>query len=115
MVKKIVVFDEDVLSFQIEEHILKQCGFEVILLQGNSNIIEQIVQLQPDLILLDMFSSSFDSLEICKKIRQTKELKQIHIIILSSKAYESDKNRAYEFGADGYILKPLTEDKFLNV
>ena len=53
-----------------------------------------------------------DGLNLCKRIRTTAELAEIPFIMVSTKAYEFDQNRAFEFGADGYIRKPLNTQTF---
>jgi len=50
--------------------------------------------------------------EVCRQIRADTELASTRVVMLSSKPYETDREAARETGADGYIIKPLTADKF---
>ncbi|MEK9723082.1 MAG: MBL fold metallo-hydrolase, partial [Rhodospirillaceae bacterium] len=48
----------------------------------------------------------------CKRVRETPDLDTMKFIMVSAKAYEFDQKRAFEFGADGYIRKPLNTETF---
>lgn len=58
-----------------------------------------------DLYLLDGRLADGDGVELCKQIRQMD--RQTPILFFSAAAYERDKVRAIEAGADGYITKPI--------
>ncbi len=67
----------------------------------------------PDLILLDVKLPKIDGFQILEHIRQHPDLKLVPVIILSSSAEERDICRAYELGANSYLVKPVDFDEFL--
>lgn len=66
----------------------------------------------PDLILLDLRIPKIDGLEVLVKIKETDELKNIPVVILTSSAHEKDILTAYENYVNSYLVKPLDYEKF---
>jgi CheY-like chemotaxis protein len=60
----------------------------------------------PSLVLLDLKLPQLTGLEVLKWIRQQPELKSLIVIILSSSQQTSDISKAYELGANAYLVKP---------
>jgi two-component system, response regulator len=68
---------------------------------------------RPDLILLDIKMPKLSGLEVLQKIRNTEGCKHIPIIMLTSSDDDGDITRAYEYGANSYVRKPVASDAFL--
>lgn len=66
-----------------------------------------------DCVVVDMMMPGIDGLEFCRDVRADPAIRDIKIVMVSAKAYEFDKKRAFEFGADGYILKPINAHTFV--
>ena len=66
----------------------------------------------PDLILLDLNLPKISGLELLKKIKSDRQLKQIPVVVISSSWREEDVVAAYETGANSYIVKPVNFDEF---
>ena len=60
----------------------------------------------PSLVLLDLKLPRLDGFEVLKWIRETAGLRDLPVIICTSSAQEDDVRKAYELGANGYVLKP---------
>lgn len=67
----------------------------------------------PDLILLDRILSVIDGLEICKQIRDNKQLQHISIIVLAAHNTSAEKAEGLRLGADDYIAKPIDDEELL--
>jgi chemotaxis family two-component system response regulator Rcp1 len=59
----------------------------------------------PDLIILDLNLPRKNGFEVLREIRSTNEIKRIPVVILSSSGNQEDVNKAYECGANMYLLK----------
>jgi len=66
---------------------------------------------RPDLILLDLNLPKKNGLELLREVKLNSSLKQIPVIILTSSDSHSDINKAYESGANMYLLKPSNLDE----
>jgi CheY-like chemotaxis protein len=69
----------------------------------------------PALILLDLKLPKVDGLDVLARIKAHPRFKVIAVVVLTTSAEDSDVHRAYELGANSYIVKPVSFDKFLDV
>lgn len=106
---------EKILIIEDEEHIQELLTFNlnkeqyiVINILDGTNALETIAKEKPDLIILDLMLPGKDGIEICKEIRQNKELNYLPIIMLTAKSEEIDKVLGLEIGADDYVTKPFS-------
>lgn len=84
-------------------------------LLGNGEFADRIRHPLPDLILLDLKMPIMDGREVLQRIKQTRGLKRIPVIVLSSSKEEGDLAMTYDSGANSYLVKPVSFDGFLDV
>ena len=104
--------DPDMIGF-VTTH-LEAAGHMVASNTVSADTLPEILSVKPDCVLLDMMMPGMDGLEMCKALRDRKDLDRTKIIVVSGKTYEFDRKRAFEFGANGYITKPLKEKTFVS-
>lgn len=69
----------------------------------------------PDLLLLDLNMPGMSGFEVLERIREEGEFSGMKVLIFSSSQHEQDVRRAYEGGADGYLMKPLDFSELVEV
>ena len=69
---------------------------------------------QPRIILLDINMPKMNGLEFLKELRSDLDLKSITVFIMTTSNDDQDKIEAYKLNIAGYILKPLSFEKFVN-
>ena len=69
----------------------------------------------PALVLLDLKLPRKSGLEVLEWRRGRPELMRIPVIVLTSSQSEDDMNKAYEFGANSYLVKPISSDAQLDM
>jgi CheY-like chemotaxis protein len=69
----------------------------------------------PDLILLDIKMPVVDGHEVLRRIKRFPILKRIPVVVLSTSKEEGDREMSYDNGANGYLVKPVSFDGFLEV
>ncbi len=100
----IVVDDKDLLD--ICQALLTDKGFEVTTDLNWEKGFKYVTDFQPQLILLDVFLSGIDGLDICKQLKANQQTRDIPIIIFS--AYPRIAQKViYEYNADDFIAKPF--------
>lgn len=69
----------------------------------------------PAVILLDLKLPRVDGLEVLRQLKTHERLRSVPIVVLTTSADNHDVKRAYELGANSYIVKPVDFDKFVEV
>jgi|SRR6056297_2803661 len=69
----------------------------------------------PVVILLDLKMPKINGLEVLKELKSNPVLKSIPVVVLTTSSETSDIKRAYQLGANSYIVKPVDFEKFLDV
>jgi len=108
----IFVVDDDPASVELVESLLADVGHDVVSSTDSSSAREAIIDLKPDCVIADLMMPKVDGLQLCQYVRDTEELNGTKFIMISAKAYDFDHKRALDFGADGYIRKPLNSETF---
>jgi CheY-like chemotaxis protein len=70
--------------------------------------IAQAVSEQPDLVLLDLALPDHDGFWVCQTLKSDPLTAHIPVVVLTALSLTSDRDRAIEAGADGYIVKPFS-------
>ena len=105
MAERVLVVDDEKSIRTIVEYALKDGGFEVVSASRGDDALE-IVEKEPvDLVVLDLMLPGIDGIEVCRRIRATRN---VPIIMLSARDDEVDKVLGLEMGADDYVTKPFS-------
>ncbi len=102
MSKILIVEDDEKLRNELEIF-LKNNGYEVSSLKNFNNTINEILEINPDVVLLDINLPGADGEYICKEIRKQSNM---GIIMVTSRESELDELISINYGADHYITKP---------
>ncbi len=102
--KKVLVIDDDIMLVRLIEHTLSQIGVTVLKAYNGREGISLVRTQQPDLVILDIVLPDINGWEVCQRLRQ---LSKVPIFMLTIKEDEEDIVRAFDFGADDYITKPV--------
>ena len=109
MSKILIIEDEEAIA-DLEKDYLELSGFEVQICNRGDEGLQTAMSEEFDLIVLDLMLPGMDGFEICKKIR---EEKNIPIIMVSAKKDDIDKIRGLGLGADDYMTKPFSVSELL--
>jgi len=104
---KILIVDDDDETIALRRLILSAAGHAVGSLTSSVKAMEHLELTKPDLLIVDIMMPELDGLELTKRIRQNEKLASLKIIVMSAKAYEFDRKRAIDMGADGFIAKSI--------
>ena len=109
MSRILIIEDEEAIA-DLEKDYLELSGFEVIIKNTGDEGLKTALEENFDLIVLDLMLPGIDGFEICKKIR---EVKNIPIIMVSAKKDDIDKIRGLGLGADDYMTKPFSPSELV--
>ena len=111
--KSILVVDDSRPTLDIERDILEAEGYKVDTAEDGSQALTAAKNAHYDLIVTDIVMPNMDGFMLTENIRKNDRLKNIPIIVVSSKADESDQNKAALLGANRYIVKSSFNNKNL--
>lgn len=69
---------------------------------------------QPKIILLDLKLPKVSGLDVLKRIKNADGLRTIPVVVLTSSSEDPDIKKAYELGANSYVVKPVSSDAFID-
>lgn len=107
---KILIIEDEVSIAELEKDYLELSGFEVDMEHSGDTGLEKALKKDFDLIILDLMLPGIDGFEICRRIR---EKKNIPVLMVSAKKEDIDKIRGLGMGADDYITKPFSPSELV--
>lgn len=112
--QKTIIYAEDDLDIaRLVKFKLEREGFKVIHFPDGGGVIEAIIEMVPDIVLLDVMMPLRDGISILKDIRANPKTASIPTIILSAKGQESDVVKGLEDGATDYLTKPFAPSELV--
>ena len=108
----LIVEDEKALA-EILEYNFKKEGYAVDTASDGEIALDKIIFKAPDLVILDWMLPKLSGIELCKKVRSNKKIKNIPIIMLTARGEEEDRLKGLEMGADDYVTKPFSVNELL--
>ncbi|MBB3891579.1 two-component system phosphate regulon response regulator PhoB [Phenylobacterium haematophilum] len=102
----LVVEDEDALSTLLQYNLDKE-GYDVVVAADGEEALTLVSERLPDIIILDWMLPKISGIEVCRRLRQRSESRNVPIIMLTARGEESDRIRGLDTGADDYIVKPF--------
>ncbi len=115
MAKSILVVDDDEMVLMALKELLTPEGYEVHTVLSGKEALERLAQNGYDLLLLDIIMPEMDGYELCKRIREREDYKEIPIVFLTAKSREEDRVAGLEAGANLFLSKPISPEKLLGI
>lgn len=103
----LVVEDEEDILALIHFNLVK-AGFQVECAMTGEDGFSKAREYRPDLVFLDLMLPGIDGLEVCRRLRQAPDTRDIPVIMLTARGEEEDIVQGLELGADDYITKPFS-------
>ena len=105
----------DKAHFPHDLHIVRDGEEALSYLRGEGAYAEPSTAPRPDLVLLDLNLPRMSGHDVLRQCKQDDHLKQIPIVVLTTSGHDDDIRRAYEAGANAYLLKPVEFARFTEV
>jgi len=108
-----LVVDDSITVRRVTQRLLERNGMRVLTARDGVDAIEVLQEHQPDIILLDIEMPRMDGYEVAAHVRADARLKDIPIIMITSRVGDKHRARAIEIGVDDYLGKPYQEAQLL--
>ena len=107
---KILIIEDETAIADLERDYLELSGFEVEIENSGDKGLARALEEDFDLMILDLMLPGMDGFEICRNVR---EKKNVPIIMVSAKKDDIDKIRGLGLGADDYMTKPFSPSELV--
>ncbi len=113
--KILIVDDEPHLRTLIQQALedLEDEGVDLFTASNGEEALETIREEEPNLVFLDVMMPRKNGFDVCHTVKKELGLNHIHIILLTAKGQEFDRQRGQEVGADLYMTKPFDPDALI--
>src|ERR1035437_6424399 len=104
---RIMVVEDDTTTRRLIEFLLENDGFKVYGFDNGQKALDQVAEVKPDLVVLDLMMPEMDGFQLGRELRARKEFNKVPILVLTAKDAKVDKYEAFKIGADGFMTKPF--------
>ena len=113
--KILIVDDEAHIRLLLEQTLedLEDEGVELLIAINGEEALELIQAERPQLVLLDVMMPKMSGFDVCHAVKRELGLSDVHVMMLTAKGQEFDRQKGHEVGADTYITKPFDPDELL--
>ena len=111
----IMVVDDSLTVRKITGRLLAREGYQVLTAKDGVEALEQLLDIVPDVILVDIEMPRMDGFDLTRNIRADALLKNIPIIMITSRTADKHRDYAFEIGVNQYLGKPYEEEELLHL
>ena len=105
---KILVVDDEPNVVRTLTFVLRKEGYDVATAENGEEALARIRESKPRLLFLDVMMPKKNGYEVCQELKSDANLSDIHIVMLSAKGQEADREKALSLGANEFITKPFS-------
>lgn len=113
MARKILLADDSVTAQNMGRKILADAGYDVVTVNNGSAALKRINDINPDLIVLDVYMPGYSGLEVCQRLKESADTAHIPVLLTVGKLEPFKPEEARRVRADSYIVKPFEASELL--
>ena len=110
---RVLIIDDDAMYLKVMEELLQHNGWQVLLAQDGDAGIKLAREHQPCVILLDLLMPGTNGFQVCRTLRSDPKLHEVRIVVMSGRQFGSDRQAAFDAGANHYLVKPIKSEELL--
>ena len=113
--KLLLVVDDSPTGRRIVSEALRLQGYDVITAEDGEQALDLAFRRKPNLIVLDIVLPKQNGFQVCRRLKAEPHMRQVKVVLLSSKVLATDKQWGMKQGADGYVTKPFVMTELLTL
>jgi two-component system chemotaxis response regulator CheY len=115
MAKTILIVDDSASMRQLVTFALKDAGYDVIAAVDGKDALGKLNGAKVDMVVTDLNMPNMDGITLIKQLRNIPTSKFTPVVMLTTESQESKKQEGRTAGASGWLVKPFTPDKLIEV
>ena len=112
-VRTVMIVDDSFTVRKVTSRLMERQGFEVATAKDGIDAMDRLRVIRPDVVLMDIEMPRMDGFEVLRSMRCDENLKDLPVIVITSRTEEKHKQQAMELGVNQYMGKPFQEAKLL--
>lgn len=108
--KRVLVIEDEPLIRDVLEEVLTEDGLNVEFARDGSEGIARALRVPPDAVVLDLMLPRMSGFEVLEVLRGARRATPVPIVVTTAKPHAPDRMRAFDLGADEFLLKPYELD-----
>ncbi len=104
---RILLADDSPHAQRMGERILREEGYEIVSVTDGDTALVRLADVDPDLILADVFLPGYSGLDICRRVKNEPRHRHVRIVLTAGLLETFDEEEAMKAGADAIIRKPF--------
>jgi DNA-binding response OmpR family regulator len=106
--RSILIVDDEPYILRSLSFVLEREGYTVLTAADGDEALTKIQAHHPQLIFLDIMLPRKNGYEVCAAVKENPELSEVHVVMLSAKGQQIDRERGMLGGANAYMTKPFS-------
>jgi len=111
----VLVVDDSITVRRVTQRLLQREGYRVALAADGLQALERLAEEKPTVVLSDIEMPRMDGFDLARNIRGDARLKDLPIVMITSRIAEKHREHAKELGVDHYLGKPYSEEELLSL
>jgi two-component system cell cycle response regulator DivK len=113
LAKTVMIVEDNELNMKLFNDLLRANGYGTLAMRNGYEALDALKEHRPDLIIMDIQLPEISGLEVTRRIKQDKNLRDIPVIAVTAFAMKGDEERIRQGGCEGYLSKPISITSFL--
>ncbi|MBL1276311.1 MAG: Hpt domain-containing protein, partial [Ectothiorhodospiraceae bacterium] len=114
LIPTVMIVDDSITVRKVTERLLKRYEYNIITAKDGVDALTVMLEQVPDIMLLDVEMPRMDGYELATTMRNDARLKQVPIIMITSRTGDKHRKRAMDIGVDMYMGKPYQEHDLIS-
>ncbi len=111
----VLVVDDSLTVRRVTQRLLVREGYRVVLAKDGLDALEKLAEERPQVVLCDIEMPRMDGFELVRTIRNSVNLRDLPVIMITSRIAQKHRDLAAELGVDHYMGKPYSEEDLLSL
>jgi MinD-like ATPase involved in chromosome partitioning or flagellar assembly len=110
---RVLLIDDEQFYFKLLQKALKEAEYKLEYAKSGNEGLAKIPSFEPEMLIVDLKLPELDGFEILQRLRRDPKFSYIPVIVITSKDELSEKLKAFELGADDYLVKPFQPEELV--
>ena len=110
---RVLLIDDEQFYYKLIQKKLKESDYELEYAKSSSEGLAKITSFDPELLIVDLMLPDMDGFQILERLRRDTKFSTVPVIVITAKDQLDEKLKAFELGADDYLVKPFQPEELV--